>query len=65
VSSYWSVSGSDVTMDSDRSSATKFYLELREPTRIAIKTELGTYLNSEKNGAFAANNADKNTLWEF
>jgi len=59
------VSGSEVTMDSEKSGATKFYLELREPTRIAIKTQNGTYLNSEKNGAFTASNAEKNTLWEF
>ncbi|ODM93290.1 Protein singed [Orchesella cincta] len=62
---YWAVSGDEVTADAD--AAQNFYLELREPTKICIKTAAGQYLSSEKNGIFRVGdtNPDTATKWEF
>jgi len=47
----------------------KFTIELREPTRIAIKTETGRYLNALKNGQVGlgerGQEPSKATQWEF
>ena len=44
-----------------------YFIELRDPTRICIKTEAGRYLNSEKNGAIVIGdaNAQRATEWEY
>lgn len=62
---YWQVGGDGITADAD--SPEGFYLELREPSKLCIKTKDGAYLMSEKNGAFTAGGrqADLATRWEF
>lgn len=62
---YWAVSGDEVNADGD--APQNFYLELREPTKICIKTSAGQYLSSEKNGIFRVGDADPDraTKWEF
>jgi len=62
---YWVVSGEEVTADGEVPH--KFSIELREPTRIAIKTKDGRYLNALKNGKFALDGveSEKATKWEF
>jgi hypothetical protein len=47
---YWHVDSEGVTADSDTPEG--FYLELREPTRLCIKTSNGNYLTAGKNGCF-------------
>ena len=62
---FWAVTGDEVTADSDIPH--NFYIELREPTKICIKTENGNYINAEKNGVFRVgdDNSDNATKWEF
>ncbi|XP_063240690.1 protein singed isoform X2 [Bacillus rossius redtenbacheri] len=62
---YWHVDGESVTADSD--SPEGFYLELREPTRICIKSVGGEYLVAGKNGAFRLGDTDYEsaTKWEY
>ncbi|XP_013782010.1 protein singed-like [Limulus polyphemus] len=62
---YWRVSEEDVVIDSDVPE--RFYLELREPSKLCVKTSSGTYLVAEKNGILKVNGADASsaTLWEF
>ncbi|KAK2710834.1 protein singed-like isoform X1 [Artemia franciscana] len=60
---YWQLTGDGVTVDAD--SPEGLYLELREPSKIAIKTPNNTYLNADKNGVFKASSAETPTLWEF
>ena len=40
----------DDGLSADSEDAQPFYLELRDPTRMCIKTAQGRYVNSEKNG---------------
>jgi len=62
---YWHVGGECVTSDSDNPEG--FFLELREPTRICIKSVTGEYLVASKNGNFRLGDADyeKATKWEY
>jgi fascin 1/2 len=62
---YWAVTGDEVTADGDIPH--KFSIELKEPTRICIKTSAGHYLNAEKNGMFRVGdcNIENATKWEF
>jgi fascin 1/2 len=62
---YWAVTGEEVTADAEVPH--KFSIELREPSRICIKTADGHYLNAEKNGIFKVSREDKDkaTKWEF
>ncbi|XP_014213718.1 protein singed-like [Copidosoma floridanum] len=63
---YWHVDSEGVTVDSDAPGC-GFYLELREPSRLAIKCTDGRYLAAGKNGALRLGEADfaSATLWEF
>lgn len=62
---YWHVSNDGISCDAD--SPEGFYLELREPTKLCIKTSDGQYINCEKNGAFKVGSSDQEsaTRWEF
>ncbi|XP_012284421.1 protein singed [Orussus abietinus] len=63
---YWHADGEGVTVDSDVPSE-GFYLELREPSRICIKSTDGRYLTAGKNGALRLGETDYDTAtkWEF
>jgi hypothetical protein len=62
---YWHVDSEGVTADSDTPEG--FYLELREPTRLCIKTSNGNYLTAGKNGCFRLGDSsiDNATQWEY
>lgn len=62
---YWHVDGESVTADSDTPEG--FFLELRDPTRICIKSVSGEYLVASKNGAFRLGDTDfeSATKWEY
>lgn len=62
---YWHVDSEGVTCDSDTPEG--FYLELREPTRLCIKTANGNYLTASKNGCFRLGDTsvDGATQWEY
>lgn len=62
---YWHVDGEGVTADSDTQEG--FFLELREPTRICIKSVTGEYLVASKNGMFRLgdSNYENATKWEY
>jgi len=62
---YWHVDGESVTADSDVPEG--FFLELRDPTRICIKSVSGEYLVASKNGAFRLGDTDfeNATKWEY
>ncbi|KAK7861730.1 hypothetical protein R5R35_008703 [Gryllus longicercus] len=62
---YWHVDGETVTADSDTPEG--FFLELREPTRICIKSVGGEYLIANKNGNFRLGDTDYEnaTKWEY
>ncbi|XP_037523430.1 protein singed [Rhipicephalus sanguineus] len=63
---YWGIAeDGSISVDSDDTCG--FYVELREPSRLCLKTADGSYLNADKNGAFKAGAADPSqaTLWEY
>jgi len=62
---YWRVRDGGVFADSDVPQG--FYLELREPTRMCIKTAGGQYVVSQKNGGFTTDSGDAEsaTRWEY
>ncbi|KAL0278316.1 UNVERIFIED_CONTAM: hypothetical protein PYX00_000169 [Menopon gallinae] len=62
---YWHVDSECVTADSDVPEG--FYLELREPTRICIKSAHGEYLTASKNGTFRLGDREYEnaTKWEY
>lgn len=62
---YWHVDSECVTADSDVPEG--FYLELREPTRICIKSIHGEYLTASKNGTFRLGDREYEnaTKWEY
>lgn len=62
---YWHCDSETVTADSDTPEG--FYLELREPTRLCIKTLSGNYLTSSKNGCFRLGDSsiENATQWEY
>ena len=47
----------DDGLSADSEDAQPFYLELRDPTRMCIKTAQGRYVNSEKNGGLGVNSS--------
>lgn len=57
--------GEGVTADSDVPEG--FFIELREPTRICIKSTSGDYLIANKNGIFRLGDSDYEnaTKWEY
>ncbi|XP_015512233.1 protein singed [Neodiprion pinetum] len=63
---YWHADSEGVTSDADVPSD-GFYLELREPSRICIKSTDGRYLSAGKNGVFRLGDTDYEsaTKWEF
>lgn len=62
---YWKIDGEDISVDAD-SPSDGFYLELREPTRICIRTTDNRYLGATKNGAFKiVGDAQSATQWEY
>jgi len=62
---YWTVRDGGIFCDSEIPQG--FYLELREPTRMLIKTANGQYVVSQKNGGFSAESVsgDSATRWEY
>ncbi|KAJ1527247.1 hypothetical protein ONE63_008772 [Megalurothrips usitatus] len=62
---YWHVDGEGVCADSDAQEG--FFLELREPTRICIKSVTGEYLVACKNGMFRLGDGsyENATKWEY
>ena len=57
----------DDGLSADSEDAQPFYLELRDPTRMCIKTAQGRYVNSEKNGGLGVGSteAESATQWEY
>ena len=53
---YWQVADGGIVCDSEIPQG--FYLELREPTRMCIKTVAGQYVVEQKNGGFAVGGLD-------
>jgi len=62
---YWQVSDGGIACDSDTPHG--FYLELREPTKVCIKTSSGNYLVEKRNGGFNVGGSDEKdaTRWEW
>ncbi|GFT60095.1 protein singed [Nephila pilipes] len=63
---YWNVcEDGTITVDSDVRHG--FFIELREPSKLCIKTARGSYVMAEKNGTFKVNGAsyDTATFWEY
>ncbi|XP_057364820.1 protein singed-like [Daphnia carinata] len=62
---YWQVGSDGITADGDTPEG--FYLELREPSKLCIKSGDGAYLMADKNGVFTAGSRDSEmaTRWEF
>ncbi len=57
----------DDGLSADSEDPQAFYLELRDPTRMCIKTAQGRYVNSEKNGGLGVGSSDAEgaTQWEY
>ena len=62
---YMHVTEDGMSSDSDQQQG--FYLELRTPTQMCIKTAGGRYIVCEKNGGFVVGSSEeaKATHWEF
>jgi len=62
---YWHAQNDGISCDSDVGQG--FYLELREPTRMCIKTASGEYVVAAKNGGFTTGSTDPEaaTRWEY
>ena len=62
---YWQINSDGITADGDTPEG--FYLELREPSKLCIKSGDGAYLMADKNGVFTAGSRDSAmaTRWEF
>lgn len=62
---YWHCDAEGITADSDVPEG--FYLELREPTRLSIKSVSGSYLTASKNGSFRLGESsfENATQWEY
>jgi len=63
---YWQVVEGGIACDSE-TPAHGFYLELREPTKVCIKTSGGNYLVEKRNGGFNVGGTDETeaTRWEW
>ena len=57
----------DDGLSADADAPQPFFMELRDPTRMCIKTAQGRYINSEKNGGLGIGSADPDeaTKWEY
>ncbi|KAK9888195.1 hypothetical protein WA026_000464 [Henosepilachna vigintioctopunctata] len=62
---YWHADSECVTVDSDTPEG--YYLELRAPTRLAIKNSSGNYFTASSHDGFCLGDTsiEKATLWEF
>ena len=62
---YWHTSADGISCDSEVGQG--FFMELREPTRMCIKTSAGQYIVAAKNGGFMAGSSDPEeaTRWEY
>jgi len=62
---YWAGHGDGISCDGEAGQG--FYLELREPTRICIKSAAGEYVVAGKNGGFSLGGEDPElaTYWEY
>lgn len=62
---YWHANDEGVSVESDVPEG--FFIELREPTRICIKSVSGYYLSAGKNGMFRLGDGDYSnaTKWEY
>ena len=62
---YWHAQNDGISCDSEVGQG--FYLELREPTRMCIKTASGQYVVAAKNGGFTTGSTDPEaaTRWEY
>lgn len=63
---YWRIDGEGIAADSD-TPVDGFYIELREPTRICLRSKDGRYLGATKNGTFKLVDTgfDTATQWEY
>ena len=61
---YWQVVEGGIACDSD-TPAHGFYLELREPTKVCIKTSGGNYLVEKRNGGFNVGGTDEAEATRF
>jgi fascin 1/2 len=57
----------DDGLSADSDQPESFFVELRDPTHLRIKTTQGRFVNSEKNGAIALGSTDPSgaTDWEY
>ena len=62
---YWHTHDDGISCDAEIPQG--FFLELREPTRMCIKSTGGQYVVSEKNGGFTVGSTDSEgaTRWEY
>lgn len=58
---------SDDGLSADADNPVPYFIELRDPTRICIKTAQGRYINTEKNGGIKIGDAapERATQWEY
>lgn len=63
---YWRIDGDGISVDSEQP-ADGFYIELREPTRICIRSVEGRYIGATKNGTFKMvdGGQENATQWEY
>ena len=57
----------DVGLSADAENPVPYFIELKDPTRICIKTEQGRYINTDKNGGIKIgdSNPERATQWEY
>ena len=57
----------DGGFNADAETPVPYFLELRDPTRICIKTAQGRYINTDKNGGITVGSAESEraTKWEY
>ena len=61
---YWQVVEGGIACNSD-TPAHGFYLELREPTKVCIKTSGGNYIVEKRNGGFNVGGTDEAEATRF
>lgn len=63
---YWHANpDNSISVDAEFSQG--FYIELREPSKLCIKTKDGNYIVADKNGLFKVGGSDPKTAttWEY
>ena len=57
----------DDGLSADADNPVPYFIELRDPTRICIKTAQGRYINTEKNGGIKIGDSapERATMWEY